>query len=245
MSLDSRPQTVTAAQYAEAFARERAQDYPAVAAYEARMGFALDRRKMEDAARVLACPIKASAPNWQHGRVIYAAARARLSAVDERVYLLDIGTAKGYSALCAQWALEDSGRSGRVVSVDVIPPDARVRRNTVAEVDALRTLDEILEPYPSARQIAFRESTGIDVLHDTRWGHRIHVAFVDGKHSKDAVAAEWRLLASRQQPGDVAIFDDVQIPAVRDGLVGADRQWRFEHIALDPVNRAYAVGVRL
>lgn len=244
MSLDYRPQTVTADQYAELFARERAQDYPNVTAFEARMGFTLDRERMEDAARVLSCPFKAAAPNWQHGRVIYAAYRRRLMglAPGTPVNAIDIGTAKGYSALCGWWALLDSGYDGRLTSVDVLPPSARVRRNTPAEVDGLRTLTEILAPWPEAAGITFLESTGI--AHLKASDDRVHVAFVDGKHSTEAVSAEWRRLAERQYVGDVAIFDDVQMPAVSAGLKGADASYDFTRIELGHVNRAYAVGVR-
>ena len=53
---------------------------------------------VEAAARVLACPLKANPPNWQHGRVLYAGYRAYLAGLQRRVLLLDIGTAKGFSA---------------------------------------------------------------------------------------------------------------------------------------------------
>lgn len=235
---------VTADQYAALFVDEREQEYPAVSAVEARMGYALNRDQMERAARVLCCPYKVSRPNWQHGRIIYAAYRRRCASLpqDELVSALDIGTAKGYSALCAWWALSEAGVVGRVTSVDVLSPGARVRRNTVAEVEGLRTLYEILEPWPEARAIEFREETGTACLQAS--ADRVHLAFVDGKHSTDAVRSEWRLLARRQATGDVAIFDDVQMPAVIEGLKGAEAAYEFETIALGSVNRAYAVGVR-
>jgi predicted O-methyltransferase YrrM len=244
MSLDYRPQTITSAQYDEIFERERAQDYPTVTAFEARTGFAIDRDRMEAAARVLSCPFKAAAPNWQHGRVIYAAYRRRLAELEpgSNATAVDIGTAKGYSALCAWWALADAGVDGRLSSVDVLPPLARVRRNTPAEVDALRTLPEILGPWPEASAIVFVESTGIAHLQAS--SDRVHCAFVDGKHSTDAVRAEWRRLAERQVAGDIAIFDDVQMPAVSAGLKGAESAYMFEAVSLGLVNRAYAVGVR-
>jgi len=70
------------------------------------------------------------------------------------------------------------------------------------------------------------------------------VAFVDGKHSREAVSGEWRRLATRQQSGDVAIFDDLQMPPVRMGLRGAESAYTFDELALGTVNRAYAIGVR-
>ena len=214
MGLDYRPQTTSAAQFAAIFATERAQRYPAVDALEAQLGHALDTARLEQAARVLSCPFKAAAPNWQHGRVIYAALRHyidRMAPTAEdagdldafmwvpRVTVVDIGTAKGYSALCAQWAIDDAGAAGQVYSIDVLPQGDRLRRNTVAEVDGLRTLAEVLGPWPAAKAITFRTMTGVDFLKS--FPDRIHSAFVDGKHSTDAVSAEWRLLSARQRPG--------------------------------------------
>jgi predicted O-methyltransferase YrrM len=252
MGLDYRPQT-TAAQFAQIFERERVQEYPVVDAFEQQHGVAVGRPRLEAAARVLCCPFKAAPPNWQHGRVIYSAVRRRLEALHLRMLAgeatpatalhVDIGTAKGFSALCAQWAMDDAGVVGQVHSVDVLPQQQRVRRNTVAEVDRLQTLAEVIAPFPDAARCYFHEGTGVDFLR--RITDRIHTAFIDGKHATDAVSAEWHELAQRQEPGDLAIFDDVQMPPVHLGLKGAHHSYRFHRVELGTVNRAYAIGVRL
>lgn len=233
-------QTLTAADYAEVFTHERARDYPVVDAFEARMGHALDPERLLAAARVLACPVKANPPNWQHGRVVYAAARRYLDGRRGRVMMLDIGTAKGFSALCALWAMQDAKVSGNLVSVDVIDPMSRERRNTVAEVDGLKTLTEILAPWPETSAITFLQSTGIDYLH--KYSGRIEFAFVDGKHTAEVVWKEALLLAERQQRGDFVVFDDVHIPEIRAALASLsmyDVEW------LSPLpKRAYLIARR-
>jgi len=234
--------TRSAADYQAAFEQERAQSYPAIDAFEARMGAMVDREALEDAARVLACPLKANPPNWQHGRVIYAVARhalrrATLSGAAP-VRLLDIGTAKGFSALMLQWALRDAGICGRVVSVDVIDPTERVARNTVAEVDGLKTLAEMLAPWRDALSIRFVRSEGRIWL--TGHPERVHVAVVDGKHTHQAVSWEAALLSTRQESGDVIVFDDLQIPGVAQAvgeLVGYD----IERLEAKP-DRVYAIA---
>lgn len=248
MSLNYAPQTVTAETYADLFAAERAHTYPAVDALEERLGVALDRDRLEAAARVLSCPFKAAEPNWQHGRVIYA---VTLSTVQGRrgelLTLLDIGTAKGFSALCLQWALNDSDALGEVVSLDVLDPMDRVRRNTVAEVDGLKTLHEVLAPWPEARRIRFEKLTGPPNILSRGaggWltGHtqRITVAYVDGKHTYEAVSWEASLLAQRQQVGDVIIFDDIQVPGVAKA-VDQLRGYDIERIQALPTRR-YAIA---
>ncbi len=246
--------TVTKADYRTIFDAERLVQYPGVDAFEERMGYALERSRLEDAAYVLACPLKKSPPNWQHGRVIYAAARnyfracfvdGRITVADtywqsEHFNLLDIGTAKGFSALCMQWALQDTPCLGIITSVDVLDPEQRVRRNTVAEVDGLKTLAETLEPWPEAADIRFLKSTGQKWLQENPV--RVHVAFVDGKHSYETVSWEAALLAARQQPGDLAIFDDAQI----EGVAKASKELRsydLEYLEVLPT-RKYAIGRR-
>lgn len=230
----------TAAAYQAAFEAECRGAYPAIDAVEARYGFAVDRAKLEAAARVLACPLKKHAPNWQHGRVLYAVARDYLQTHDS-VLLLDIGTAKGFSALCLQWALDDDPLTvGQVLSVDVIDPNGRVRRNTVAELDGYLTLAETLAPWPEASVIEFRQRTGAEAL---AWLPRVHLAYVDGKHTLEAVSVEATMLAERQQSGDVVVFDDAQIEGVARAILRAGRDYAIEYVDVRP-ERRYAIGVR-
>lgn len=233
-------QSLCHADYIDAFDRERAIAYPMVDAYEARTGFQLDRQKLEGAARVLACPVKANPPNWQHGRVLYAAARQRLDGYRGKAMVLDVGTAKGFSALCLLWAMQDAHVQGSLVSVDVIDPRSRERRNTVAEVDGYKTLAEILEPWPESSAIAFRQSTGVDFLNS--YTGRIEVAFVDGKHTGAVVAQEGVLLADRQQSGDLVVFDDVHLADVREAVSDL-RAYAVEWLRVLP-KRAYAIARR-
>ena len=231
----------TVAEYQAAFDRECGQAYPWVDAFEARAGYAIDTTRLRAAAYLLACPLKAHPPNWQHGRVLYAAARQHFAAYRGAARVLDIGTAKGFSALCLQWALRDAGVQGHVVSVDVIDPCSREPRNTVAELDAPLTLFELLRPWPEAATITFHQMTGINFL--LSYQGRIDCAFVDGKHTGDVVAQEGALLADRQQPGDLAIFDDVHLKDVRDAVTQL-RAYNVEWISVRPQQRAYAVGRR-
>ena len=229
-----------AASYDLAFHRECQQEYPAVYGVELLYGYALDSERYLPAAQVLACPLKVNSPNWQHGRVLYALTRKYLEGATGPVQLLDVGTAKGYSALCLLWALTDAKVHGRVTSVDVIDPLSREKRNTVAEVDGLKTLSEILAPWPEAQKIDFLQSTGQKWL--VAHPGRVHVAFVDGKHTYEAVSWEAALLSERQQSGDLVMFDDVQVPAV-DRAVMELSSYTVSYVDVLP-NRRYAIARR-
>jgi predicted O-methyltransferase YrrM len=233
--------TPTRAQYDAAFDLECRQRYPAVLGVETASGFAIERSRLQSAARILACPVKANPPCWQHGRVLYAVARRYLDGQTEPVHVLDIGTAKGFSALVLQWALLDSGVPGQVESVDVIDPLSREYRNSVLELDGPKRLAEYLQPWPEAAAIRFYQSTGIDWL--SRSAERVHIAFIDGKHTGAVVAKEAALLSKRQEPGDLVVFDDVHIPDVCAAVDGMASAYLLELVQVLP-QRAYAIGVR-
>lgn len=231
--------TATVEQYHAAFALELRQLYPVVDGLEDSVGYKIDAEWLSSAARVLACPVKVSPPNWQHGRVLYSLLRAYCASwrSGAPVGVLDVGTAKGFSALCMARALEDAGQPGTITSVDVLDPQARVRRNTVVEVDSLRTLYEIVAPWPEARRVRFVCAKGENWLMMNP--ERVHFAFVDGKHTHDAVSRELGYLSRSQERGDVIVCDDLQVPGVAKAvgeLRGYDRRDLFPLAA-----RGYAI----
>jgi len=238
---------ITREYYDRVFETERKQSYPTIDAVERECGFAVNKTDLLDAARVLACPVKINPPNWQHGRLIYSTARMYLSRSDlghvPAFTFLDIGTAKGFSALCMRWALNDANREGHVVSCDVINPSERVPRNTVAEVDKLRTLDEILLPWIfEAKHIKFLHSTGGKWLKEGV--SRVHFAFVDGKHNYESVSSDARELTRRQFPGDVTIFDDVHIEGIGRAVYELRDAYELNEVVAIAGKRAYVVAIR-
>jgi len=232
--------------YRNAFVRESTIDYPRVREHEGLMGRRLDPERLLAAAEVLACPVKTNPPNWQHGRVIYATLRNYLDNLpkSEVCSCFDIGTAKGFSALCMRWALDDAGRTADfVISVDVVSPMLRVPRNTVAEVDGLKTLHETLTPWQESKRIRFWKGTGIEALGTLPSTSRLNFAFVDGKHSYDAVSGEARLLGMLQRPGDIIIFDDTHIEGVRRAVDELDTRYAVTFLEILPM-RSYAIARR-
>jgi len=233
--------TLQASDFDRAFATERAQIYPAVSDLEARMGYGIARERLECAARTLACPVKVNPPNWQHGRVLYAALMKYLEGRSEPVNVFDCGTAKGFSALCMAFALADAKASGKVHSVDVIDPNSMVPRNSILDLERPRSVREFVLPWQESDRIEFHWSTGINWLKSHP--ERVHFAFVDGKHSEGIVREEAELLAARQQQGDVSIFDDMQIPGVHAAVVRIESDYSVE-LLIPKRERQYAVATR-
>jgi hypothetical protein len=226
----------TRAAYDAAFQAERLVEYPVMDALEARFGYAVDRQRLEDAARVLACPLKKNPPNWQHGRLVYALGRHYLAGRTEMQTWLDIGTAKGFSACCMSWALKDAGMDGGVLSWDIIDPQSREPRNSVEDG---KTVAEFVDPFWAKGVIA-------GFCHYGRMrdiGMHIGLAFVDGSHTYEGVKADIETIAPRQQPGDIMLFDDLQVTGVATAIAHCLKGYDIEQIDLLP-KRQYAIAVK-
>ena len=206
--------SITRGQYRAAFQKEQEVKYPTVDAIERETGYALDYKWLWEAASVLACPVKVNPPNWQHGRVIYATLRQYVNSEPETpICCVDVGTAKGFSALCAARALHDSQTPGAVYSCDVIDPLERTERNSIADCTAPSTVPELLAAWPTlTRRVKLEKGTGVSLLKSGL--SRVHFAFLDGKHKYEAVQEELGLLSRRQQKGDIVIADDLQVSGV-------------------------------
>jgi cephalosporin hydroxylase len=228
--------------YDIAFQGERMNQYPQVYAFEQECGYAANIERLEAAARILACPLKVNPPNWQHGRVIYALARKLLADSPGAGLFVDIGTAKGYSAVVMGWAIADAGANNWVLSIDAVDPSTRVTRNSVIEGDELFTVHEFVAPFIERSVRTEFVGGGSDFVL-SGLSERVRFAFVDGRHSFAAVTADIANLQRLQQAGDIALFDDTQIDAVSAAL-GKLRGYHVKRLRVNSL-REYAVAVRL
>lgn len=261
MSAESWSREEKRAKYLAAFKAEAARSYPAIDQLVA--GLEMGEHMFDDQktlffemARDLACPLKEHRPNWQHGRVLYALARkvARDPAVD--FTFLDIGTAKGFSALCMLWGLFDSMRVGTVHSFDVVDPFSKVARNSIAELDGLKDLGEFIAPYLPRQHpgteprcgAVFHQKPGM-LFDEVVPAARIHLAFVDGKHKLTDVREEAIKIGARQERGDFILFDDWQIPSVKEGISAfmdtpTGKLYRYTEILVN-ADRSYRLAERM
>lgn len=230
--------------YIRIFDEECARRYPVIDAFEQAVGHAIDRERLEDLARTLACPFKVNAPNWQHGRVIYALVR-KLCDAGVPGNFLDIGTAKGFSALVAAMAIDDAGAEGRrVYSVDIIHPEARVRRNSVLELDGYKTIAEFTSRYiPPSVDVRFYGGGSAPLLRTLlAAGESIAFAFVDGKHLTEDVRREAHSISQLQSRAAIVLFDDCQIPQVLAAVrMASGYAIRYLDIS---ATRRYAIATR-
>lgn len=156
----------------------------------------------------------------EHGQLLYQLVRERRG-LGRPLVALDIGTARGFSAVTMARALIDGGLDGHVYTVDVIGHDEAVdwHRSKHAADDPLAT-------GPIARSAVWSEwaadevprvtpmgGRSTDILRD--WPHgRIDVAFLDGSHTYDDVKAELDVLSERMVEAGVIVLDDVHFGVV-------------------------------
>lgn len=228
--------------YLSIFQKECRQSYPEIDEFEKACGFVLKKELLEAAAWPLACPLKVNPPSWQHGRILYSKLRQILQSKPDGV-LVDIGTAKGFSAVVMCWACEDSTWQMPLTSVDVVDPFAKVPRNSYREADGQTfSVFEFTQPFiEGADYVDFRGCGSVKFLHSLKKGLRIPFAFVDGKHDRSVVIQESRLIRERQQRGDVTVFDDLQIPQVAQAVKELSG-YSFEYLTAG--FRKYAVATR-
>lgn len=233
----------TRAAYDAAFQAERMVEYPVMDALECRFGYAVDRDRLEDAARVLACPLKKNPPNWQHGRLIYALGRHLLARYREPQLWIDIGTAKGFSAVCMAWAVADENAQTSILSYDTIHPFSDEPRNSVMDGQVRGVLGYVRPFLPRLIQPYFYETAQLRRDLELSAGMRLSFAFIDGSHTYEGVKADIETIAPRQQPGDIMLFDDLQVTGVATAIAHCLKGYDIEQIDLLP-KRQYAIAVK-
>ncbi|MCC7017772.1 MAG: hypothetical protein IT564_11285, partial [Rhodospirillales bacterium] len=131
-----------------------------------------------------------------------------------------------------------------IVSIDAVEPDALIRRNSVAEIDGLKTVYGFIAGCVAS-------GVGITFLGggSSVWLERaidmnrvVPFAFIDGKHTTQQVRYEARALSQLQRTGDMVIFDDCQLMPVA-AAVGELTTYDVRYI--DIGCRVYAVATRL
>ncbi|WP_316015304.1 class I SAM-dependent methyltransferase [Roseobacter sp. HKCCA0434] len=194
--------------------------------------------------------VKQSALNFQHGRMLYALLRERADELpqDTGLVVMETGTARGFSALCMARALMDAGRSGHVVTSDLIPHHHDMIWNCIDDLDGPRSRHELLAPWSEERdRVVFLSGDTKDSMERLGLG-RVHFAFLDGAHHEEPLMGEYRYVADRQQKGDRIVFDDVT-PGQFDGIVRAiariedEGAYDIERFMLEN-RRGYAIARR-
>ena len=153
----------------------------------------------------------------EHGLLLYKLILQR-SDQGRSVVVLDVGTARGFSAITMVRAMLDAGLDGRVLTIDVIdhhePCNWHVAKQEADEPLAgiVITRSEIWRKWFQSEAARITPITGQSwrVLNDWSEGP-IDVAFLDGDHTYETVRRELSLLDSLMVPEGVIILDDYHL----------------------------------
>lgn len=140
--------------------------------------------------------------------------------------ILNIGTARGYSTVCAARGLADSNRDGQVSTIDVIPP--RRSRKWGAKnngedplVDGSYSIHELVskfhDPESDDVPINFYQGDSNSVLTKNELG-AFDLVFHDAKHTYEQVADDISTIINSQKTVPMMIFDDCYIHEYKNVL---------------------------
>ena len=139
--------------------------------------------------------------------------------------ILDIGTARGFSAITMARALLDSDSDGTVYSIDVVDHEGRLSWHS-AKNDAVDPLagisisrSEVWSRWfaDEATRVTPIRGQSKDVLGNWSFGS-IDIAFIDGEHTYDSVKRDLTVLGSLMTPTGVIALDDYH-PGVSMGAI--------------------------
>ena len=149
----------------------------------------------------------------EHGLLLYKLVR-RLDCERQPV-ILEVGTARGFSAITMARALIDGNLGGTVFTVDVIDHHSKLSWH-VSKQDSKDPLVNISISRSDVWSRWFEEESGrVVTLHAQahevleNWNNGpIEVAFIDGEHTYDAVRRELSQLEHLMSPTGVIVLDD-------------------------------------
>lgn len=193
----------------------KTQKYPEINAYEENLGISIDFSWLDRLALQTQITIKKSKLCYAHGRILYSTLSDYLKKRskelhNEKIFILETGTARGFSAICMAKALADNQKNGLVLTYDVLPHSTKMYWNSINDlINGPQTRSQLLENWKNLCQkyILFHQG-------DTRvelkkiYSERVHFAFLDGSHTYNDVIYEFNQIKDKQETGDIIIYDD-------------------------------------
>ena len=156
----------------------------------------------------------------EHGLLLYKLA-CRSIEFGSQFVGLDIGTARGFSAMSIARALMDAGTDGCVYTVDVIdheePRDWHIAKQRDDELKGAQpmTRSQIWQRWFAKESALVSPIKGRSLEILDAWPHgQIDLAFLDGSHSYSDVKGELELLDSLMAPRCVIVMDDYHLGVV-------------------------------
>jgi len=172
-------------------------------------GNAADKEFIERIAYYTQLVIKKNPPNFNHGYLLHYALSRYLSSITKRdsLFLLDIGTARGFSSLVMSYVLQEENVNAAIISIDKISHTKKVKWNSILDEELGISRKDILERFSESTKVIFLRGKSKKILNNLNLP-RVNFAFVDGDHRWGSLKTEVVYLMNNQKQGDVILFDD-------------------------------------
>ena len=237
-----------AAHYEKLWEEARSRTSSTIDSLEEQCGAKVDRDWLDNLALYTQVVVKKSDLNWHHGRLLYSLLTRYIRQHElPHVSILETGTARGFSAICMAKALRDSGSSGHITTIDIIPHNAPILWNSIDDAEGRRTRSQLLSRWQEElSRIVFIQGWSSSQLPALGMS-RINFAFLDGAHTFWDVINEFGFISKHQKAGDIVVFDDVSLsePEVYRAVMelAKDSRYDFRFVG-DSSKRSYAVAER-
>ena len=186
---------------------------------------------------------KKSSVDWSHGYVLTAVIHKYLTRQSAGV-ALDFGTARGFSAIIMAEGLKEVESTIPVLTMDILPHEEKMYWNSPVDRLGRRARSEIWSSLNAANGIVFLEgpiSRSLKIL----GVNRVRLAFLDSQHTREQVETELRFVTSRQEKGDLIVFDDFGSSGFNGVVAGAksvlSNQNYFLEAQLDSLHKTVAI----
>ena len=177
--------------------------------------FPPDQDFIRNLAYTLQNVLKKTRNSYIHGYVLYSYLSDYINKFIEQnpsnsINILDIGTARGFSALCLAKALDDNNAFGKVFTFDILPNRAcffwnsqtDLTQGPLTRLQLLKPWSDLVKKYLIFFSTAtFNSLKIIDIP-------EINFAFIDGSHFHKDVIIEVNYLLKRLNKKSIVIFDD-------------------------------------
>ena len=224
---------------------------PEVDKYEENTGFKIDKDWLNNLALRTQIVIKKSELNYAHGKVLYSSLREYISKNQtnlENIVILETGTARGFSSLCMAKALNDSNKSGSILTFDVLPHTKKIYWNCVTDhLEGAITRQKLLEPWKNLIEKYIFFYQGYSNIELKKIGlERINFAFLDGAHTYEDVLFEFKIIEKHQEKGDIIVLDDYNeklFPGIVKAVNEISDQFGYEIKIIKSFNdRSYVIA---
>ena len=220
---------------------------------EKEIGFSIDKDWFNDITLITQTCIKNSKLNFNHGRILYSLVSKciedQLEVGENKITILETGTARGFSSLCMSKAINDREFKGKIITIDCISHNEKMLWGCISDFDGEKTREELLSKWQEElSNIVFIHGWTTETLKKIGL-NRINFAFLDAQHTKSAVLQEFKFINKRQIKGDMIFFDDVT-PNLFDGVCNAvteieiEYPYKIEYFPFDR-NRGYALATKI